>query len=76
MKNAWKKWIKITKKIMHIWANIFLFIIFFVLVVPFSYLIKFFSKDSLLGHNALAKKGSYWVKKEKVKYDINFAKLQ
>lgn len=76
MKNAWRNWIKITKKIMHIWANIFLFIIFFILIVPFSFFIKFFSKDSLRGHNVSTKNGSYWIKKEKVKYDINFAKLQ
>lgn len=76
MKTAWHKWLKLSIKLMHIWANIFMFIIYYIFIVPLSFILQVFFTQALLGHGNYKKDNSYWIKKKKVVQDITWAREQ
>lgn len=76
MKHAWNKWITITKKIMHVQANIFLTIFFVLIIVPVGFIIKNFSSNIFTRHGLKKKNHSYWLKREKFVQNLPFAQQQ
>lgn len=76
MKKVWKKWLKITKKVVNVQANILLSLFYAVFIIPFSIFLKMFFKNALLGHRYAKRKNTYWVKKKNVKHDLKFAQEQ
>lgn len=76
MKKVWNKWQAITKKIVNMQANIVLFIIYFLLIIPLGLILKTFFPKVLFGHRHQARKGSFWIPYKKTTYDISFAKKQ
>lgn len=66
----------ITKKFAAFLANIVLTIIYFVIIVPISLVIKITYKDSLWGHEIKPKSNSFWVKKVAIKQDMKWAQEQ
>jgi len=76
MKNLWKKWKTLTKKIVSVQANIVLTIIYFVIFVPLGVFLQIFSKKTLLGHRYKVRHNTNWIKRKKVIYDLPFARQQ
>ena len=58
-----RAWIKFGEIIGKIIAPVVMFLIFFVLITPFSFVIRIFGKDLL--KTRLTKENSYWIKREK-----------
>ena len=59
-----KAWIKIGHLLGKLIAPIVMLLVFFVLVTPISFLVRFFKKD-LLNLSFSKKKNSYWEKRER-----------
>jgi hypothetical protein len=76
MKNTWKTWLKISKKLSVFLANILLTIIYIILFIPFSFIMQLFFKKSLAGRVDETKKNSYWVQCKKAVQDLAWAQEQ
>jgi len=75
MKNAWKSWIKISKKLSVFLANILLTIIY-VILIPFSFIMQLFFRQSLVGRIEDTRKNSFWIQRKKTVQDLAWAKEQ
>ena len=58
-----RTWIKFGEILGKIIAPVVMFLIFFVLITPYSFVIRIFGKDLL--KTRLSNKTSYWIKREK-----------
>lgn len=70
MKNAWSKWKIIAGKVGNIQADIFLTVIYFLIILPISLIRK------LSGNGKDIERASYWIIRPKFKQDMNWAKKQ
>ena len=76
MKNAWKTWLKISKKLSSVLANILLTIIYIIFIVPLSLLMQQFFRKSLAGRMHEIKKNSFWIQRKKIVQDLAWAREQ
>jgi len=76
MKNLWKKWKAITKRIVAVQATVVLTIIYFVFFVPLGIFLQVFSQKTLLGHRYKVRRNTNWIKRKKIIYDLPFARQQ
>jgi hypothetical protein len=76
MNRTWKRWQTVTKRVANIQANVALFIIYFIFIVPLGIVLKLFIPKLLLGHRYKRKKKSLWLEYRKTTYDISFAQKQ
>lgn len=76
MKKAWQKWLFISKKIARFQATILLFIVYYIIIIPLSFILKSSFKKSLLGHGYQKTSNSFWIKRQKIKYTLMWAKKQ
>ena len=76
MKNTWKTWVIISKKLSAFLATVLLTIIYIILFIPFSFIMQVFFRGSLQGHGEETKKNSFWIQRKKVVQDLTWAKRQ
>lgn len=76
MRKAWWKWAKIVKIVVGFQTSILLFVIYYIMVIPVAFLIKIFSKRTLLGHSHNLKAKSYWNIRSKSKHNLLWARSQ
>ena len=76
MKQLWKKWSRISKKIARVEADIILFIFYYIIIVPISLFIKLFFNNVLQSQQSVKSNASYWKKRKKLTQDFDFAREQ
>jgi hypothetical protein len=76
MNRIWKRWQTVTTKVASIQANVALFIIYCIFIVPLGMFLKLFLPKVLLGHRYKKKKKSLWLEYTKTTYDMSFAQKQ
>lgn len=76
MHNRWKKWKSISKKFTSFQATLALTLIYVLFLIPLSFIIRVFFKHVFLGPSYKKKENTYWIKRNKVHYDITWAKEQ
>jgi hypothetical protein len=74
MKNPLKKWLSISRKIAIIQSSVILFIIYYLIMLPLSLLMKLFFSKQLEGQQSIKNNnGSYWKSRKKINQDLTFA---
>lgn len=74
MGHLWKTWKKVIKNVANFETNLALTIIFLILMVPSSFIIKIFFNDFLKKLGFRDRGGRYWQKRPKFKQDLSWAK--
>lgn len=74
MGHLWKTWKKVLKNVANFQTNLTLTIIFLILILPASFIIKMFFSDFLKKLGFRGREGKYWQKRPKLKQDLSWAK--
>lgn len=61
---------------MHVQANIFLTIFFVIFIIPLGLMLGIFFPNALRKHSVKKQRNSYWLKRDKFRQDMKFAKEQ
>lgn len=75
MRSLWHRWLSIAQKIVAVIANIVLAIIYVIIIVPLSFLIKYTAPHRLEGPGTL-RKNTYWKRYSKQTFNKDFAQRQ
>lgn len=76
MKKTWRSWKKIAEKVGSIQATIIFGAIFILIIIPLSFVLRMVNPTILRGSRFNARKGSYWSKIKKKKFNLEFARKQ
>jgi hypothetical protein len=76
MKNAWQKWMRISKKVVGVQATVVFGIIFLLIITPLSLFLKVVNRNVFYGSGYMKKENSYWSKMPKRKYELDSARKQ
>jgi len=74
-KKLWSGIKAFSRKVAYIQSLLILTLFYFLVIGPFSIVIRFFGRD-LLNKRWKDKKASYWVKKEKIEVNLENARRQ
>lgn len=76
MKHLYSKWKRFTQKVVIVQSNIIFTVIYGVIFIPLSLLVKLFSKRLLRSFDINSDSPTNWKKREKEKYSLKWAKQQ
>lgn len=76
MKNAWENWVKIVKIVVNIQVSVLLFVLYYVIIVPMSLVVKIISRHAFLGHSYNLKEKSLWSTRTQAKHSLIWARAQ